>query len=224
MIDQVGSVRANIGPQRVGHAMSGSRPYRPLVFVDIDTQRDFLEQGRPLFIAGSEAILPNLDRLTSFARERRIPVIATACAHTPESPELTVFPPHCLVGTEGQERVAATAWPGGRTLRPGETLDSDADLPGHLTLEKDAYDVFSRPDAISIFERYAEGRPTFVVYGVASDYCVRCAVEGLVASGYPTVLVVDAIRPVVPEDEPELLTRFAHAGVELMLTEAVLSL
>jgi nicotinamidase/pyrazinamidase len=204
--------------------MADPRPDRPLVFVDIDTQRDFLEPGRPLFIAGSETILPNLARLTSFARERQIPVIATACAHTPESPELAVFPPHCLVGTVGQERVEATAWPGGRTLRLGETLESSEDLPAHLTLEKDAYDVFSRPDAIRIFDHYAKGRPTFVVYGVASDFCVRCAVEGLVARGYPTVLVVDAIRPVVPEDEPELLTRFAQAGVELMLTEAVLSL
>jgi nicotinamidase/pyrazinamidase len=204
--------------------MADPRPDRPLVFVDIDTQRDFLEQGRPLFIAGSEAILPNLARLTSFARDRHIPVIATACAHTADSPELAVFPPHCLVGTVGQERVVATAWPGGRTLRLGETLESGEDLPAHLTLEKDAYDVFSRPDTIRIFERYAEGRPTFVVYGVATDYCVKCAVDGLVARGYPTVLVVDAIRPVVPEDEPELLTRFAQAGVELALTEAVLNL
>jgi nicotinamidase/pyrazinamidase len=204
--------------------MPGPKLDRPIVFVDIDTQRDFLEPGRPLFIEGSQAILSNLARLTSFARERQIPVIATACAHTAESPELAVFPPHCLIGTQGQERVEATAWPGGRTLGINETLDAAEVLPAHLTLEKDDYDIFSREDASRIFDRYAASGPTFVVYGVATDYCVKCAVEGFLARGYRTVLVVDAIRPVVAEDEPELLTRFVRAGLELTLTETVLCL
>jgi nicotinamidase/pyrazinamidase len=202
--------------------MPGPRPERPLVFVDIDTQRDFLEAGRPLFIHGSEAILPNLARLTSFARERQIPVIATACAHTTDSTELEVFPPHCMIGTTGQERVEATAWPAGRTLRLGETLDPAESLPAHLTLEKDAYDIFSRPDVAGIFDRYAQVGPTFVVYGVATDYCVRCAVEGLIARGHPTALVVDAVRSVDYEAEPEILTNLARLGAVLMLTGSVL--
>ncbi len=37
----------------------------PLVFVDIDTQRDFLDPAGVLFIPGSEAIVPNLARLTA---------------------------------------------------------------------------------------------------------------------------------------------------------------
>ena len=32
----------------------------PLVFVDIDTQRDFLEPTGALYVAGSTEILPNL--------------------------------------------------------------------------------------------------------------------------------------------------------------------
>ena len=46
----------------------------PLVFVDIDTQRDFLEPDGALFVPGSAAILENLARLTNFARSRGIPV------------------------------------------------------------------------------------------------------------------------------------------------------
>ena len=38
----------------------------PLVFVDIDTQRDFLEPSGTLFIPGSEPILAELGRLTDF--------------------------------------------------------------------------------------------------------------------------------------------------------------
>src|SRR4051812_14404959 len=90
----------------------------PLVFVDIDTQRDFLDPSGTLFIVGSEVILPNLARLTGFARTRGIPVVATACAHAMDDVELRHFPPHCLVGTPGQGRVPATAWPGGEVLGP----------------------------------------------------------------------------------------------------------
>ncbi len=88
----------------------------PLIFVDIDTQRDFLEPSGALYVAGSEAIVANLRRLSEFAREHGIPVLATACAHTPDDPELRVFPPHCLIGTPGQGRIAATARPDGRVL------------------------------------------------------------------------------------------------------------
>ena len=52
----------------------------PQVFVDIDTQRDFLEPNGALFVPGSDLIVPNLARLTKYALEHRIPVLATACA------------------------------------------------------------------------------------------------------------------------------------------------
>ena len=81
----------------------------PLVFLDVDTQRDFMEQGGALYVERSSEIVPNLAQLTEFATRHRIPVIATACAHHPDDPELTHFPPHCLAGTPGQLRIAATS-------------------------------------------------------------------------------------------------------------------
>ena len=57
----------------------------PLVFVDIDTQRDFLEPDGALFVPGSTEIVPNLARLTRFAREHGITVLATGCATRPET-------------------------------------------------------------------------------------------------------------------------------------------
>src|SRR4051794_26044507 len=131
----------------------------PLVFVDIDTQRDFLEPAGALFVPGSEAILTNLARLTDFARARGIPVLASACAHALGDDELEHFPPHCLVGTPGQERVAATAWAGGQVLGPDDRHAGD--LPPHLTLQKRRYDLFSHPDADRLVARYARDDPTF---------------------------------------------------------------
>ncbi len=194
---------------------------RPLVFVDVDTQRDFLEPDGALFITGSELIRPNLARLTRFAREAGLPVLATACAHAEGDPEFAVFPPHCLIGTRGQQRIEETAWPAGQIFNSDDPLPESA-LP-YLTIQKQEYDVFSVPQMNRILEIYSEETPTFVVYGVATDYCVKCAVEGLLARGKKVALVVDAIRAVDPSTEAELLTRFARAGALLTITDVVCS-
>ena len=78
----------------------------PLVFVDVDTQRDFLDPDGALYVPGSVAIRPNLARLTALARARRVPILASSCAHEAGDAEFADFPPHCLIGTPGQTRVA----------------------------------------------------------------------------------------------------------------------
>jgi nicotinamidase/pyrazinamidase len=191
----------------------------PLVFVDVDTQRDFLDPDGALFIKGSEAIRPNLARLTRFARDRGIPILATACAHAQGDPEFAVFPPHCLLGTPGQERIEETAWPDGPVFNADDELPASA-LP-YLTIHKKAYDVFSVPEMDLILEIYSEVNPRFVVYGVATDYCVKCAVEGLLSRGKKVAIVVDAIRAVDPSSEADLLTKFAKAGALLTVTDVV---
>lgn len=192
----------------------------PLVFVDVDTQRDFLDPAGVLFIPGSEIILPNLGRLTHHARERAIPVLATACAHTQADKELEQFPPHCLVGTWGQRRVPETAWTGSRILRSDERFTGE--LPPHLTVEKRELDVFSRPDVDELVSRYGKERPMFVVYGVATDYCVGCAVRGLLARKQRLAIVADAVRAFEPSKEPRIFAEFLAEGALLIATDAVI--
>lgn len=197
----------------------------PLVFVDIDTQRDFLDPGGSLYIAGSEAIRPNLARLTRFAREAGIPVIATACAHSRNEIDPEPFPPHCLTGTPGADRIAETRWDDGERITIDGSIDPHFEerdpLPGHLTLEKRYYDLFSRPEADQIVKAYGRLSPTFVVYGVATDYCVACAVRGLRAREHRVALVTDAIDAVARSSVPALLDEFQGLGVTLLTTEFV---
>jgi nicotinamidase/pyrazinamidase len=191
----------------------------PLVFVDIDTQRDFLEESGALYVPGSRSILPNLERLGRTAAERGIRVLATACSHSAGDPELRQFPPHCMVGTDGQRRVAATECPESVVLAAGDQLEGA--LPRHLTLHKQEFDVFSRPDADGLIARYGETDPTFVVYGVATDYCVRAAVEGLLARGCRVAIVVDAVRAIDAEAEAGLFDDWGHRGALLVMTDVV---
>jgi nicotinamidase/pyrazinamidase len=193
----------------------------PLVFVDIDTQRDFLEESGALYVPSSRSILPNLARLSRFAERRGIPVVATACCHSADDPELSQFPPHCMAGTAGQVRVAETACPDSVILGADARLEGP--LPRHLTLQKQSFDVFSRPDAGELIARYDESKPTFVVYGVATDYCVRAAVDGLLARGCRVAVVVDAVRAIDPDAEAELLDDWARRGALLVMTDVVCS-
>jgi nicotinamidase/pyrazinamidase len=191
----------------------------PLVLVDIDTQRDFLEESGALYVPGSRSILANLERLSRTAAARGIPVLATACCHSPGDPELRQFPPHCMAGTEGQRRVPATVWPDSVVLEDGDRLEGP--LPRHLTLHKHEFDVFSRPDADDLIARYNVTNPTFVVYGVATDYCVRAAVEGLLARKCRVAIVVDAVRAIDAEAEAGLFADWGHRGASLVMTDIV---
>jgi nicotinamidase/pyrazinamidase len=191
----------------------------PQIFVDIDTQRDFLEPTGALFVPGSIEIIPRLARLTRFAREHDIPVLATACAHTLDDPELKAFRPHCMIGSPGQDRIEATAWRG--SLIFDDKARVPATIPPHLTLLKHQYDLFSHPRADELIALYAAGRPVFVVYGVATDYCVSAAVEGLVQRHDRVALVVDAIRAIDSQAESRILTAFARRGVLLTITDEV---
>jgi nicotinamidase/pyrazinamidase len=191
----------------------------PLVFVDIDTQRDFLDPAGALYVPGSTAIVPRLALLTDFARTHGIPILATACAHELGDPELEVFPPHCMIGTPGQERIDATARSGGAVLGRDEVFDGA--VPLHLTIQKRVYDVFSHPDAGRIVGMYSRHRPTFVVYGVATDYCVKAAAEGLLSRSCRVAIVADAIRAIDTAAEGAVLTGLVAQGATLVLTEAV---
>ncbi|MFO0960039.1 MAG: isochorismatase family protein [Isosphaeraceae bacterium] len=194
----------------------------PLVFVDVDTQRDFMEPSGALYVPGADSIVSNLKRLTDFARSRRIPILATACAHTPDEPDPEPFPPHCLIGTKGQQRIAATAWTGsgGQVLGLDQVNDLEA-LPPHLTLHKNRYDVFTHKSADAVIARYGAINPRFVVYGVATDYCVKAAIDGLLDRGQKVALVTDAIKAIDGSAEEGLLAGWAERGVSLVRTDAV---
>ena len=68
---------------------------------------------------------------------------------------------------------------------------------------------------------YNAAKPTFVVYGVATDYCVRAAVNGLLARGCRVAVVVDAVRAIDSGAEAGLFTDWARHGVLLVMTDVV---
>ena len=61
----------------------------------------------------------------------------------------------------------------------------------------------------------------FVVFGVATEYCVRDAVLALRKINLPCDLVVDAIKPITAEGGRKAIDEMVAAGVRLVKTEEV---
>ena len=204
----------------------------PLLFWDVDTQVDFMKEDGRLYVTDAESILPRLARLTETARRRDIPVIASADHHDPDDGELSddpdfdeTYPPHCLRGTPGQEKVPQTSRDdlveiGHEPLDREELAREISAAPGLLLLKK-RFDVFTNPNTEVIVDLV---RPEHIVlYGVAQDVCVLKALEGLWGRGYRDLTVVrDATAAIDPEKGANLFEEWERRGVELTSTDRVL--
>lgn len=163
-------------------------------FFDIDTQIDFLYPAGALYAPGAEKLIPVVKALNTFASLKGIPLISTTCAHTEDAAEFQVWPPHCILGTAGQ-------------LKPAATL-----VPNQIILEKNELDLFSNPELPGMLERL-HVQECFV-YGLLTEYCVKCAVMGLLKTGRQVKLVTDAITHLSPEAGQAVIAEFRAAGGE----------
>ena len=192
------------------------------VFVDIDTQYDFINRDGALSVPGAEEIRGNLRTLTDYAVNNGIKIIASADAHVPNDKEFEVFPPHCVQNTPGQKKIEETTLAATVVLKNDASDEAQADNienADQILLEKQTYDVFTNPNAPGIFEA-ADG-DEYIVYGVATDYCVKAAAVGLLERGYKVTVVQDAIAAVAPETEEESIALMEEMGAAFTTTHEV---
>src|SRR5215472_16570100 len=171
-----------------------------IVFLDVDTQVDFMSPGGALYVPGAEQIVPNLKKLMAHAREQGIPVISSADAHPPDDPSFSEWPPHCVLGTPGQRRIPETQSPSALLVPnlPG-AFHPPLDWSRHVVLEieKQAYSVAANCNFATVLATLGPSR--FIVFGVATEYCVKESALALRALSVYVDLVVDAIRPITEE-------------------------
>jgi len=193
-----------------------------LVFLDVDTQVDFMLPTGALYVPGAVEIIPNLKKLMTYARENRIPVLSSADAHQPDDPSFAQWPPHCVVGTPGQRRIAETQFPSETVIpnRPG-SFTPPRNWSGQfvIEIEKQDYSVAGNANFDAIMA--ALGPCRFVAFGVATEYCVRDSVLSLRKLQVPVDLVVDAIRPITEEGGGKAIEEMVAAGARLVTTDDV---
>jgi nicotinamidase/pyrazinamidase len=175
-------------------------------FFDIDTQIDFVFPAGALYTPGAEKVIPIVADLNRYAGEHEIPLISTMCAHGENAKEFSQWGPHCVVGTIGQQKPAATLL---------------EDRKRQIFIEKDELDLFSNPEVLPLLERLAIDE--CYVYGVLTEYCVKCAITGLLKSGRKVWLVTDAIAHHTPEGGEQVIRDFVAAGGKCISSAAVIS-
>src|SRR3954452_24195477 len=86
-----------------------------VVLWDVDTQGDFMLPEGKLYVPGAEETAPAMRRLVAAARASGIPHVASADDHELTDPEISdepdfanTFPPHCLRGTRGAQKIPET--------------------------------------------------------------------------------------------------------------------
>ena len=196
-----------------------------MIFFDVDTQYDFMEPGGALYVPQAETVKPNLERLLRAAGQHGITTISSRCAHQPGDAEFEMFPPHCLEGTPGAERVFADL---PQLPRQEIAVDAVADAQTqleagkHYVVKKKVFDMFSSNWLDGLRQRGAFRGKDCIVFGVATDYCVRACVLGLVQAGARVQVVEDAIRGVAAETTEQTFAEMRAAGIEFTTTDEVL--
>ena len=195
---------------------------------DVDTQVDFMEPSGKLYVPGAADVAPAMERLVDAARAARVVHVASADDHELTDPEISnapdfrnTYPPHCLRGTRGAEKILETK------QREPLPLSSLPYPPGaipqlihgrrELLLLKKSFDVFTNPNTDALLA--ALDPDEIVLFGVATDVCDDAAIRGFLARGRRVVFVEDAAKGIDESRTAAALAAWRERGVAFATTE-----
>ena len=204
------------------------------LYVDVDTQFDFCASDGALFVAGAPAIMNNVRRLVETAVAREELVVGSVDSHNFTAWEFEAnggpFPRHCVKGSPGWLKMPGTLPE--RSVFVPDLLQSDhaTVVPEGATavyFEKEVYSMFANPEAEPLIDHLIQTRGLArheveaIVFGVATDYCIKAAAEGLRDRGFGVRVVTDAIAAVGEDTGAAALAHMKTIGCRLDTTENV---
>jgi len=197
---------------------------RKIIFWEVDAQADFMLPGGKLYVPGAEKIIPNIQRLVRGAMDAGIFLVSSGDAHPEGDPEFARFPPHCLRGTPGARIIPEGLTRDFCTIRndPSRPLQKDILRSSQVVMEKQTLDVFDNPHASELVDRLGAD-VEYVVFGVVTEYCVKCAAKGLLERGRKVAIVKDAIEALDPEASRLALEELQALGARLITTDRALA-
>ena len=202
------------------------------VLWDVDTQVDFMEPGGKLYVPGAAEIAPALERLVDAARSARLVHVASADDHELTDPEISdvpdlqnTYPPHCLRGTRGAEKILETKQrdplPLSLVPYPPGLLSRLIQGRREILLLKKNFDVFTNPNTDALLA--ALDPDEIVVCGVATDVCDDAAIRGFLQRGRRVAFVEDAARGLDEARVAACTAAWREAGVEFTTAEEVIA-
>jgi nicotinamidase/pyrazinamidase len=194
------------------------------IFWEVDVQVDFMLPGGKLYVPGAEKLVPNIRKLTDAVRRDQVFMVSSGDFHPPDDPEFKQFPPHCVKGTSGADLLPEAL--ANKVVKvenlPEAQLPEDLSLYQQILLEKQTLDVFQTLHADELVQRLGS-EPEFVVFGVVTEYCVACAVKGLLERKRRVAVVRDAIETLAADVGGKSLAEFQRLGARLVTTEEALA-
>ena len=188
------------------------------VFAEIDMRNDFADDPRAVLpVPGTYAIVGKMAVLEKNASS----IIIAADTHELDDPvskdEFKSFPPHCVPGTWGWNRI------------PGLTRFEEGDL----RITKNSYDTWKgmigegveAPVAKLIMRKF-KNVDTIVVGGIVTGICVKAFMDGAIERGLSRakklIVITDCVANLdidgVPKTE-DLFNEWDTAGAKLMTYE-----
>lgn len=191
--------------------------------VVIDTQYDFVMPKGALYVKGAEnIILPGIDYLANLNPDEYCGVLFTYDTHTPSvyegSPESEQFPIHCVRRTFGwtnvfNDQIIHRSIPVSRLEKGVFNMWEESDLrmerfDRSTSIVRPVIDMLTRDD---FFLDLANKDVEIEIFGVASDYCVKWAVDGFVKRGFKVKVIDELCRGIMQTaqetfDAPEYVT------------------
>jgi nicotinamidase/pyrazinamidase len=203
-----------------------------VILWDVDTQVDFMLPDGKLYVPGAEETAPAMGRLVEAARRAGTVHVASADDHELTDPEISdepdfqnTYPPHCLRGTRGAQKIPETEQPDPLPLPhlpfpPGLVPRLAAGRTEILLLKKN-FNVFTNPNTDPLLD--ALDPEEIGVFGVATDVCDDAAIRGFLQRGRRVSFVEDAARGLDEERVEACTDAWREAGVEFTTAEAVVS-
>jgi nicotinamidase/pyrazinamidase len=207
-------------------------PMAGRILWDVDTQVDFMEPSGKLYVPGANDVAAAMERLVDAARAARIVHVASADDHELTDPEISetpdlrnTYPPHCLRGTRGAEKILETKQRDPLPLSlvpypPGLVPRLIAGRREILLLKKN-FDVFTNPNSDPLVA--ALDPDEIVVFGVATDVCDDAAILGFLQRGRRVRFVEDAARGLDEGRIAACTAVWRERGVEFSSAEEVVA-
>ena len=199
-----------------------------MILWDVDTQVDFIDPGGKLYFEGAEEARPAMASVVEAARAAGIVHVASCDQHELSDPEISLepdydstWPPHCLLGTPGAEKISETKQSDPLPLPlvpvPGQSLRRLLGGRREILIPKKQYDPFTNPNTETLLDAFDPDE--ILLFGVATDICDDAAVRALLRRGRRVTFVEDAWRGVDESRVAACLATWREAGARLTTAE-----
>jgi len=205
---------------------------KKIIFWDVDTQFDFMKPQGALYVPGAEEIIGKVGEVRRFALESGYSILSDVDWHRMDNPEIseqpdmkTTFPPHCMAGTPGAERV------GDLGDVPIDCVEIDeVDMAQlrklirkdqfHIVIRKQSLNVFDNPNTHKLVDLVHPEH--VIVFGVALDCCVYYVLSELSKhKGVKLSLLTDATKGLHTRPDEEVYNELRQRGVEITTFDGI---